>query len=268
MLAPSTSSLAISASHTTLFPPLHTYPHHQNKQQILDDGRVTDSKGRTVNFANTVIILTSNLGSAFLLEAAMGASRPTTPPEAGVLRGANGSGGGGGGLSVAAAKELALGAVRKHFPPEFLNRLDDVVCFDPLGRGQLLGVARLMAAELAERLAPRNISLAMSDAALGHAVAASYDPAYGARPLRRWLEHHVITDLSRMIVGGELADNSDVTADYDAATNKLTYSVAAKPAPAGGWAGLKRPINNADPMGYTVDEASDDEDEEDDEMRD
>jgi hypothetical protein len=81
--------------------------------------------------------------------------------------------------------------VKKHFPPEFLNRLDDIVCFDPLAKGQLVGVARLMAAELNDRLAPKNISLAMTDAALEYAVASSFDPAYGARPLRRWLEHHM-----------------------------------------------------------------------------
>jgi ATP-dependent Clp protease ATP-binding subunit ClpB len=151
--------------------------------QILDDGRVTDSKGRTVNFANTVIILTSNLGSAYLLEAAAASSSRPVTPEAGRPPRTP--------LSVAAAKELAVGAVRKHFPPEFLNRLDDIVCFDPLARQQLLGVARLMASELNDRLAPKNISLTMTDAALEAAVNASYDPAYGARPLRRWLEHHM-----------------------------------------------------------------------------
>lgn len=151
--------------------------------QVLDDGRVTDSKGRTVNFANTVIILTSNLGSPFLLEAATAASSRPTTPEAGVRPPTP--------LSYAAAKEAALGAVKRHFPPEFLNRLDDIVCFDPLGRAQLLGVARLMAAELNERLAPKNITLVVTDAALEFSVAASYDPAYGARPLRRWLEHHM-----------------------------------------------------------------------------
>jgi ATP-dependent Clp protease ATP-binding subunit ClpB len=81
--------------------------------------------------------------------------------------------------------------VKRHFPPEFLNRLDDIVCFDPLAKGQLIGVARLMAQELNDRLAPKNITLAMTDAALEYAVAASYEPAYGARPLRRWLEHHM-----------------------------------------------------------------------------
>lgn len=116
---------------------------------------------------------------------------------------------------------------------ELLNRLDDVVVFDPLSSQQLLGVARLMASELDARLAPRNISLSISDAALGHAVASAYEPAYGARPLRRWLEHSLLTDLSRMIVAGELPDSSNVTADYDAAAGKLTYAVTPKPLPAG-----------------------------------
>ena len=81
--------------------------------------------------------------------------------------------------------------MKKHFPPEFLNRLDDIVCFDPLAKGHLIGVARLMAEELNERLAPKNTNLCMTDAALEYAVACSYEPAYGARPLRRWLEHHM-----------------------------------------------------------------------------
>ncbi|KAI8463666.1 MAG: P-loop containing nucleoside triphosphate hydrolase protein [Monoraphidium minutum] len=227
---------------------------------VLDDGRITDSKGRTVNFANTVIILTSNLGSQFLLEAAVaGGSRPGSPDSRPRTP-----------LPMAAAKELALAAVRKHFPPEFLNRLDDVVCFDPLAKGQLTGVARLMASELSERLAPRNISLSMTEPALEHAVAASYDPAYGARPLRRWLEHSIITDLSRMIISGELQDNSSVTADYDPASGRLTYSSEPKPLPAGGAAprgGGKRPLN-LDPMGYMVEGGSDDDDDDDDAMRD
>ncbi|GBG00245.1 chaperone [Raphidocelis subcapitata] len=226
---------------------------------ILDDGRVTDSKGRTVNFSNTVIILTSNLGSAYLLEAAAAASSRPNTPEAGARPLTP--------LTMAQGKELALGAVRKHFPPELINRLNDIVCFDPLARGQLLGVARLMAEELGERLAPKNITLAMSEPALEYAVAASYEPAYGARPLRRWLEHHIITDLSKMIIAGTLPDSSTVTVGYDAAAGGLTYGVEAKPLPAGGAeprAG-KRPIN-LDPMGYMVDEPSSDEDDE--EMRD
>ncbi|KIY99611.1 Chaperone protein clpB [Monoraphidium neglectum] len=221
---------------------------------VLDDGRVTDSKGRTVSFANTIVILTSNLGSQFLLEAAVAqSSRPTTP-DAGRPRTP---------VTMAAAKELALGAVKRHFPPEFLNRLDDIVCFDPLAKGQLIGVARLMAQELNDRLAPKNITLAMTDAALEYAVAASYEPAYGARPLRRWLEHHIITDLSRMIISGELEDSTTVTCDYSGITGTLAYSSEPKPVLPGAAtprSNGKRPIN-LEPMGYTVEDPDDDDDE-------
>jgi ATP-dependent Clp protease ATP-binding subunit ClpB len=127
--------------------------------------------------------------------------------------------------------------------------------FDPLSQYQLLGVARLLASELNSRLAPKNITLEMTDAALTYAVAQAYDPAYGARPLRRWLEHTVITDLSRMIVGGELPENSTVTCDYPPAGDKLAYAVVAKPLPqgvaaglngTGAWGALKRQL---EPMG-------------------
>lgn len=186
---------------------------------LLDDGRVTDGKGRTVNFANTVIIMTSNLGSEYLLQAA--ASRPTSPGDSTPA------------LNNAQAKELVLAQVKRFFRPEFLNRLDDIVVFEPLSSQQLLGVARLMAAELNERLAPKNITLSCSDAALHFAVSQAYEPAYGARPLRRWLEHHIITDLSRMIVAGQLPDSSNVLCDYDGSSGALGYRVEAKPLPAG-----------------------------------
>ncbi len=168
---------------------------------ILDDGRVTDSKGRTVNFANTVIILTSNLGSEALLQAA--AAKALAPPH------------GHGPDPFTAAKQECLAAAKRFFRPEFLNRLDDIVVFEPLQPQQLLGIARLLGRELATRLAPRNIGLEFTDDALSYAVQQAYDPVYGARPLRRWMEHTVITQLSRMIIGGQLPDNSDVLCDAD-----------------------------------------------------
>ncbi|KAG2488361.1 hypothetical protein HYH03_013051 [Edaphochlamys debaryana] len=163
---------------------------------ILDDGRVTDSKGRTVNFANTVVILTSNLGSEVLLQAAAAADKapPGTDP-------------------FKQAKEACMAAVRRFFRPEFLNRLDDIVVFEPLRKKQLLGIAALMGKELASRLTPRNIGLSFTNAALAYSVQVAYDPAYGARPLRRWMEQTVITELSRMVVSGALPDNSDVVVD-------------------------------------------------------
>lgn len=223
---------------------------------LLDDGRLTDGKGRTVNFANCVIIMTSNLGSEYLLQAA--ASRPTSPGDSTAA------------LNQAQAKELVMAQVKRFFRPEFLNRLDDVVVFDPLSSHQLLGVARLMAHELNDRLAPKNISLQATDAALHYAVSQAYEPAYGARPLRRWLEHTIITDLSRMIVAGQLPDSSIVTVDYDAVNQKLGYSVEAKPLPAGAAANsgfgalgaLKRTLDA--PYGSAA--LADDDDVEDEEM--
>lgn len=163
---------------------------------VLDDGRLTDSKGRTVSFANTIIILTSNVGSHILLERGTG-------PE---------------------AKSAVMDLIQATFRPEFLNRLDEIVIFDPLERQQLREVARLQSAELNERLKERFISLRLTDAALDYAVSQSYDHLYGARPLRRWLERSIITPLSRMIVGGELPEDSIVTAD--AGPSGLVFSVA------------------------------------------
>ncbi|KXZ42746.1 hypothetical protein GPECTOR_120g413 [Gonium pectorale] len=197
---------------------------------ILDDGRVTDSKGRTVNFANTVIILTSNLGSEALLAAASAASPAALGPSAHSRE------------VYKAAKEQVLKAVRAFFRPEFLNRLDDIVIFEPLRPEQLVGIARLLGDELAARLAPRNIDLSFTDAALSYAVRHAYDPVYGARPLRRWMEHSVITQLSRMIVAGELPDNSAVTVDVPAGgvaggVGGFVYDVKPKPAAEGGAGG-------------------------------
>jgi ATP-dependent Clp protease ATP-binding subunit ClpB len=243
---------------------------------VLDDGRLTDGKGRTIDFSNTLIIMTSNLGSEHLLAAAAATSAPGSPREQVV----NGLAGGGqqpaappSGVCpalAAAAREAVMGAVKRHFRPEFINRLDDIVVFEPLSRQQLLGVARLLSAELDGRLAPRNISLKLTDAALAHAVAAAYDPAFGARPLRRWLEHVVITDLSRMIVSGELPDSSDVTADHVTGQSGLSYTVVPKPVPQAGTAApgsaaaavsvLKRTLADSSALDNDDDDDDDDDD--------
>ena len=175
---------------------------------VLDDGRLTDSKGRTVSFANTIIIMTSNLGSKILLEEGNG-------PE---------------------AREAVLNIVRKNFRPEFLNRLDEMVVFDPLGQQQLREVARLQTVELNKRLVERSITLHMTDEALDYAAKESYDHMYGARPLRRWLEHNIITTLSRMIIGGELPDDSKVTVGVN--SDGLTFSVTPDEAAAAARAAL------------------------------
>ncbi|EFJ51248.1 hypothetical protein VOLCADRAFT_57497 [Volvox carteri f. nagariensis] len=196
---------------------------------ILDDGRVTDSKGRTVNFANTVIILTSNLGSEALLQAAahnhninnINDKAPADHIKTGID-------------PYREARQSVLSEVRRFFRPEFLNRLDDIVVFEPLQQQQLIGIAALLGKELASRLAPRNIGLRFTDAALSYAVQQAYDPIYGARPLRRWMEHVVITELSRMLISGRIGDNSDVVVDVAAGgMGGYTYEVAVKAAAEG-----------------------------------
>ncbi|GAB2236810.1 hypothetical protein Droror1_Dr00026692 [Drosera rotundifolia] len=167
--------------------------------QVLDDGRLTDGQGRTVDFRNTVIIMTSNLGAEHLLS---GLSGKTT---------------------MQAARERVMHEVRRHFRPELLNRLDEIVIFDPLTHDQLRKVARLQMKDVAARLAERGIALAVTDAALDYVLTESYDPVFGARPIRRWLEKKVVTELSRMLIRDEIDENSTVY--IDAGMDGLTYRV-------------------------------------------
>lgn len=162
---------------------------------ILDDGRVTDAKGQTVNFANTVIIMTSNLGSERLLAGPINQG----------------------------SKESVLRAAQQFFRPEFLNRLDAMVIFEPLSQNMLLGVAQLMGDELCKRLKQKNITMHLTKGALEFAVEKAFDPVYGARPLRRWLEREIVTELSKMVIGGSLVEGSSVVVDCDG--QLLTYTV-------------------------------------------
>ncbi|MBA0637307.1 hypothetical protein Godav_024503 [Gossypium davidsonii] len=157
--------------------------------QVLDDGRLTDGQGHTVDFRNTVIIMTSNLGAEHILS---GLSRKCT---------------------MQVARDRVMQEVRRHFKPELLNRLDEIVVFDPLSHDQLRKVARLQMKDVASRLAERGIALAVEDSALDYILAESYDPVYGARPIRRWLEKKVVTELSRMLVKEEIDENSTVYID-------------------------------------------------------
>jgi ATP-dependent Clp protease ATP-binding subunit ClpB len=154
--------------------------------QVLDDGRLTDGQGRTVDFRNTLLILTSNLGSTFLVD-------PTLEPEQ--------------------KKESVMGVVRGHFKPEFLNRLDEVVVFDALSRDDLTHIVDLQLALLEQRLAARRISISVTDAAKQWLAEAGYDPAYGARPLRRLIQTAIGDPLARRLIGGEVADGGTVTVD-------------------------------------------------------
>ncbi|GAA3677754.1 ATP-dependent chaperone ClpB [Nocardioides ginsengisoli] len=154
--------------------------------QVLDDGRLTDGQGRTVDFRNTILILTSNLGSQYLVD-------PTLEPEA--------------------QKEAVLGVVRQSFKPEFLNRLDEIVTFDALSRDDLGHIVDLQLALLESRLAVRRISIHVTPAARAWLAEVGYDPAYGARPLRRLIQSAIGDPLARMLIGGEVTDGGSVTVD-------------------------------------------------------
>ncbi|RVW58476.1 Chaperone protein ClpB1 [Vitis vinifera] len=169
--------------------------------QVLDDGRLTDGQGRTVDFTNTVIIMTSNLGAEHLLSGLVGK------------------------CTMQDARDRVMQEVRRHFRPELLNRLDEIVVFDPLSHDQLRKVARLQMKDVASRLAERGIALAVTDAALDVVLAESYDPVYGARPIRRWLEKKVVTELSKMLIREEIDENSTVYIDAGVSGKGLAYRV-------------------------------------------
>lgn len=169
--------------------------------QVLDDGRLTDGQGRTVDFTNTVIILTSNLGAEYLLSGLMGK------------------------CTMGDARNMVMQEVKRHFKPELLNRLDEIVVFDPLSHDQLRKVARFQLKDVASRLAEMGVALGVSESALDVILSESYDPVYGARPIRRWLERKVVTELSRMLVRAEIDENSTVYIDADLTGKELTYRV-------------------------------------------
>lgn len=147
--------------------------------QILDDGRVTDSKGRTVDFKNT--ILTSNLGAEYLLEGID--DEGNIQPE---------------------AEQMVMERLRTSFKPEFLNRLDEVIMFKPLTRENIRGIIDLLVAELNRRLADRELSVELTEAAKQKIVENAYEPAYGARPLRRYIQKNVETLLAKKILADEI----------------------------------------------------------------
>ena len=158
--------------------------------QILDDGRITDSQGRTVDFKNTIIILTSNLGSSYLLEGIEedGSIRPE-------------------------AQEAVMAELRRSFRPEFLNRLDEIILFRPLTRENLNSIIDLMVESLRKRLKDRDLDLALTDAAKELIIERGYDPLYGARPLRRVLQSSVETLVARTILRGDISAGSTITVD-------------------------------------------------------
>ncbi|HET8590455.1 MAG TPA: AAA family ATPase, partial [Nakamurella sp.] len=154
--------------------------------QVLDDGRLTDGQGRTVDFRNTLLIMTSNLGSASLIDPTMSAEQ---------------------------RKEAVMGAVRATFKPEFINRLDDVVFFNALGPEQLASIVEIQIAALAKRLSARRLTLEVTDAARDWLALAGYDPVYGARPLRRLIQSAIGDGLARELLAGRITDGQTVLVD-------------------------------------------------------
>ncbi len=160
--------------------------------QVLDDGRITDSQGRTVDFKNTVVIMTSNIGSHFLLEG---------------IR-ADGD-------IEERARTRVMDELRKAFRPEFLNRVDEIVLFKPLRPSEIEKIVDLLAAQLRKRLADREITLEITPAARRHLAEQGFDPVYGARPLRRFMQRELETRIGRAIVAGQISDGAAVTVDLD-----------------------------------------------------
>jgi ATP-dependent Clp protease ATP-binding subunit ClpB len=171
--------------------------------QLMDDGRLTDGKGRTVDFRNTVIIMTSNLGSSYLQ-----AENLRTPEE-----------------FERASKEV-MNTLHGHFKPEFLNRVDDIIVFSPLGKEQLVKIVELRLEDLRRLLADRKISLELTDAAKDLLFTEGYDPNFGARPLKRAIQKLIQDPLALKILDGEVLHGDHIIVDADQKTRKMVFTVA------------------------------------------
>lgn len=167
--------------------------------QLLDDGRLTDNQGRTVDFKNTIIIMTSNIGSADLIDNLK--DDGTIDP---------------------ATKERVEGQLKNHFRPEFLNRIDDIVLFSPLTENQIVKIIELSMKALEGRLAERDIKLELTDSAKKQIADEAYDPNYGARPVKRYLQKHIETELASMIIRGDVVDGS--TVEINSGDRGLTFT--------------------------------------------
>jgi len=172
--------------------------------QVLDDGRITDSQGRTVDFKNTILIMTSNIGSGYLLDGIDEQGDILPDAEAAVM------------------KDL-----RAHFRPEFLNRLDEIILFKPLTKNNITSIIDLMVANINRRLSEKELTIRLTDAAKSFIVEKGYDPVYGARPLNRYLKKHVETLAARMILGGDVGAGDviqiDCAGDGDSLEGRITH---------------------------------------------
>jgi ATP-dependent Clp protease ATP-binding subunit ClpB len=171
--------------------------------QIMDDGRLTDGKGRIVDFKNTIIIMTSNIGSSYLQDLGERSAE-----------------------QISEAHQRVMEALRAHFKPEFLNRVDDIVIFNPLGKEQLTKIVDLRLEDLRRLLSDRKISLELTPKAKELIFTEGYDPNYGARPLKRAIQRIVQDPLAMKILDGEVLHGDHVVVDVDKKERKLTFKVA------------------------------------------
>ena len=160
--------------------------------QVLDDGRITDSQGRTVDFKNTILIMTSNIGANYLLEGI---------EEDGTIR--------------PEAEEMVMNDLRAHFRPEFLNRLDETILFKPLTKQNIGGIIRLILADLNRRLEDRQLTIRLTDEAEKFIVDNGYDPIYGARPLKRYIQKYVETLSAKLILADKVAAGDTILIDVE-----------------------------------------------------
>jgi ATP-dependent Clp protease ATP-binding subunit ClpB len=175
--------------------------------QVLDDGRLTDGQGRTVDFRNTILILTSNLGSQFIADP---------------------------GLDEKAKRDAVMSVVQTTFKPEFLNRLDDIILFDALSTEELTEIVDLQVARLARRLSDRRLTLTVTPAAREWLALTGFDPVYGARPLRRLIQSAIGDRLARGLLSGDIVDGDTVTVDRDEGADELTVTAQRLPSPVAG----------------------------------
>ena len=168
--------------------------------QVLDDGRITDSQGRTVDFKNTILIMTSNIGANYLLEGIK---------EDGSLE--------------QSSQDMAMNELRGHFRPEFLNRLDEIIMFKPLTKQDIYAIIDLLVTDVNKRLADKELAVELTEAAKDYVVEVGYDPMYGARPLKRYLQKNVETLAARLILAGNVGREDIIL--IDVIDGKLKASV-------------------------------------------
>ena len=167
----------------------------------MDDGRLTDGQGRTVDFRNTILILTSNLGSSFIADAS---------------------------LDDRAKRDAVMAAVHASFKPEFLNRLDDVIIFDSLTTSELTKIVDIQVDRMRKRLSARRLQLTVTPAAKDWLALTGFDPVFGARPLRRLVQSAIGDKLAKALLSGEVTDGDEVAVDLDEASDELTVKAAAR----------------------------------------